>query len=55
MATPWYTSRESALAALDAADSARTHKKLDQAIAAATVRATVAGEGTAVEVHAVVK
>lgn len=36
MATPWYTSRESALAALDAADSARTHKKLDQAIAGAT-------------------
>lgn len=36
MANPTYSSRESALAALDAADSARTHKKLDQALQAAT-------------------
>jgi hypothetical protein len=36
VATPSYASRESALAALDAADSARTHAKLDQALQAAT-------------------
>jgi hypothetical protein len=36
VATPTYATRESALAALDAADSARTHAKLDQALQAAT-------------------